>query len=91
MILISLTSRVVQFKGSTSWIVQSYTAFVATAIRRIVETPSKRWKSISLRILLEDMAKNDIELTRERFLRLYYTKSGKFADSCSTDCVDWAR
>ena len=22
---------------------------------------------------------------------LYYTKSGKFAHSCSTDCVDWAR
>src|SRR5271166_346574 len=21
----------------------------------------------------------------------YYTKSGKFARSCSTDCVDWAR
>jgi|SRR5271157_1137345 len=59
------------------WIVQSYTAFVATAIRRIVETPSKRWKSISLRILLEDMAKNDIELTRERFLRLYRGSSAR--------------
>ena len=27
---------------------------------------------------------------RERRLRTY-TKSGKFAHSCSTDCVDWAR
>ena len=24
-------------------------------------------------------------------LERYYTKSGKFARSCSTDCVDWAR
>jgi hypothetical protein len=71
------------------WIVQIHTAFVATAIRRIVEKPrpepklkphaeakptsqsKPKSKSISLRILLEDMAKNDIELTRERFLNHY--------------------
>ncbi len=61
----------------TEWIVQIHTAFVATAIRRIVETPSKKWKSISLRILLEDMAKNDTELTRKRFLHLYRRSSAK--------------
>jgi hypothetical protein len=59
------------------WIVQIHTAFVATAVRRIVETPSKKWKSISLRILLEDMAKNDIELSRERFLILYRGSSAR--------------
>jgi len=59
------------------WIVQVHTAFVTTAIRRIVEKPSRFWKSISLRILLEDMAKNDIELTRERYLALYRGSSKK--------------
>ena len=53
------------------WIVHSHIAFVATAIRRIVEKPNRNWKSISLRRLLEDMARNDTELTRQRFVGLY--------------------
>jgi len=53
------------------WIVQAHTAFVATAIRRITEKPNRSWKSISLRILLEDMAQNDTELTRGRYLAMY--------------------
>jgi hypothetical protein len=53
------------------WIVQAHIAFIATAIRRIMEKPNRSWNSISLRILLEDMAKNDTELTRERYLAMY--------------------
>jgi hypothetical protein len=63
------------------WIAQSHAAFVATTIRRIVERPNRTWKSISLRILLEDMASNDSELTRSRFLDLYRgTSLSRFGD-----------
>lgn len=53
------------------WMVQNYIAFAATAIRRLMERPKKSWKSISLRILLEDMAANDEMLTRLRYRSLY--------------------
>jgi hypothetical protein len=52
------------------WIVQNYIAFAATAIRRMMERPKKSWKSISLRILLEDLAANDALLTRQRYRSL---------------------
>jgi hypothetical protein len=55
----------------SAWMVQTYIAFAATAIRRMIEPPKNRWKSISLRILLEDLAANDTMLTRERFRGLY--------------------
>lgn len=53
------------------WMVQNYIAFAATAIRRMIEQPNKKWKSISLRILLEDLAANDTVLTRQRYRTLY--------------------
>lgn len=53
------------------WMVQNYLAFAATAVRRMVERPKKGWKSVSLRILLEDLAANDTALTRRRFRSLY--------------------
>src|SRR4051794_11478510 len=45
------------------WMTQNYVAFAATAIRRMMEKPHPRWESISLRILLEDLAANDSLLT----------------------------
>ena len=57
------------------WMVQNYVAFSVTAIRRVIETPRRTpnpdWRSISLVILLDDMAKNDSVLTRSRFRGLY--------------------
>jgi hypothetical protein len=53
------------------WIIEAHIAFAATAIRRVTEKPQSRWDSISLRILLEDMAKHDSLLTRERFEAMY--------------------
>ncbi len=55
----------------SQWMVQNYVAFAATAIRRTIERPNKKWRSVSLRILLNDMAANDTVLTRDRFRRLY--------------------
>lgn len=63
------------------WMVQNYIAFAATAIRRMIERPKKSWKSISLRILLEDMAANDTVLTRHRYRSLYKNPvASRFAD-----------
>lgn len=61
------------YKGAdlSQWMVQNYIAFAATAIRRMIERPKKNWKSISLRILLEDLASNDTVLTRQRYKSLY--------------------
>jgi hypothetical protein len=53
------------------WMTQNYVAFAATAIRRMMEKPNKGWTSISLRILLEDLAANDSLLTRTRYQDLY--------------------
>src|SRR4051812_25215272 len=53
------------------WMTQNYVAFAATAIRRMMERPHSRWESISLRILLEDLAENDLLLTRARYQDLY--------------------
>ena len=55
----------------SEWMVQNYIAFAATTIRRMIERPSLRWKSISLRILLQDLAENDAVLTRQRYRSLY--------------------
>src|SRR5687768_14742871 len=38
------------------WMVQNYIAFASTAIRRMIEAPNRKWRSISLVILLEDLA-----------------------------------
>src|SRR5262245_8491069 len=53
------------------WMTQNYVAFAATAIRRMMERSRNQWTSISLRILLDDMAANDSLLTRARYRRLY--------------------
>lgn len=69
----------------SAWIIQNYIAFATTTIRRITERPRSKpnpvWRSISLVILLEDMAANDMLLTRQRY-RSYYKKSpaSRFAD-----------
>lgn len=59
----------------SEWMVQNYIAFAATAIRRMIEPPRKKpnpkWKSISLVILLKDLAANDTVLTRQRYRSLY--------------------
>jgi len=60
-----------------SWMGQNYVAFAATAIRRMVEPPKASWKSISLIILLTDLAANDSLLTRERFRELYKNSVAK--------------
>ncbi|MEZ6073970.1 MAG: hypothetical protein R3C10_27740 [Pirellulales bacterium] len=67
--------------GLFDWMVQNYVAFASTAIRRITERPKVRWSSISLRILLEDLADNDSVLTRQRFKSLYRNSVAlRFAD-----------
>jgi hypothetical protein len=64
-----------------SWMGQNYVAFAATAVRRMVEPPKANWKSISLIILLTDLAANDSLLTRERFRGLYKNSvAERFAD-----------
>ena len=64
-----------------AWMVQCYVAFASTAIRRMVEEPGRRWDSVSLLILLEDLKTHDDLLTRERF-RLRYPRNlrERFAD-----------
>ena len=57
--------------GLASWMAQNYVAFAATAIRRMVEPPKAPWKSISLIILLTELAANDSLLTRDRFRKMY--------------------
>jgi hypothetical protein len=51
--------------------VQDYIAFTAKVIRRVIEKPKRCRRSISLRILLEDKAANDIVLTSKRYRSLY--------------------
>lgn len=60
-----------------NWMARNYVASAVTSIRRMVESPGRKWKSISLIILLEEMAKNDSLLSRERFSRLYQSSSVK--------------
>jgi adenine-specific DNA-methyltransferase len=54
--------------------------------------PDGRWEKIPLSAF-----QSAAHLKGTRYYRLFsllapsYTKSGKFARSCSTDCVDWAR
>jgi hypothetical protein len=51
------------------WMAQCYVAFATTAVRRMVEEPSTRkgQKSISLVVLLRDLAAHSNELTIERY------------------------
>src|SRR5579862_7477875 len=74
-------------KGSThraelaAWIAQGQIAFACTAIRRATEKENGRWKIISLRRLLDDMALNSNLLTRVRYKQLYTgSLAAKFAD-----------
>ena len=53
------------------WMVQNYVAFASTAIRRMTETPTAKWQSVSLVILLDDLAKHDSVLTCRRCRALY--------------------
>ena len=65
------------------WMMQGYVAFAATAVRRMVEEPStkKGWRSVSLVVLLRDLAVNDNELTIERHRWLYrHSVAVRFAD-----------
>jgi hypothetical protein len=63
------------------WMAQNYLAFAATAIRRTGEPPKANWKSVSLIILLTELAAHDSLLTRERFRGLYKNRVAKrFAD-----------
>lgn len=69
----------------SEWMVHSYIAFAATAIRRMIEPPRKqsnrKWQSISLVILLQDVAANDTVLTRQRYKSLYKNSVAlRFAD-----------
>jgi hypothetical protein len=64
-----------------SWMAQNYVAFAATAIRRMVEPPKPGWKSVSLIILLTELAANDTLLTRHQFSGLYKNSVARlFAD-----------
>ena len=63
------------------WLTINYVAFATTTIRRIVEPPNKRWKSVSLRILLEDIATNSQQLTRKRYKSFYNgSRAARWAD-----------
>jgi hypothetical protein len=61
------------------WIAQAYAAYACLAIRRLTEPPNKRPPpkkgdprlTVSLAILLEDLALNRSQLTRERQRRMY--------------------
>jgi hypothetical protein len=70
-------SRIAPYVGGAhgaelaSWMGQNYVAFAATAIRRMVEQPRNKWKSISLIILLKELAANNSLLTRKRFRSLW--------------------
>lgn len=83
-----LLPHVGTYRGAdlSEWMVQNYVAFASTAIRRMIERPRKhpdrKWRSISLVILLEDLAANDVVLTRERYCKLYKNpKTSGHADS----------
>ena len=74
----SATPYVGQHQGAEllHWmVVQNYVSFAATTIRRMIEPPRKtanpNWRSVSIVILLEDMAANDTVITRQRFCSLY--------------------
>src|SRR5208337_2517133 len=82
-----LAPHVGSYQGAelSEWMVQNYIAFAATAIRRMIEPPRKKpnpnWRSISLVILLEDMAANETVLTRQRYCSLYkHSVASRFAD-----------
>jgi hypothetical protein len=53
------------------WMTHNYMANAITSIRRMMERPRAQWTSISLRILLEDLATNHGVLTLDRYRRLY--------------------
>ena len=59
------------------WMAQNYVAFASTAIRRLVERPNRKWQSVSLVILLEELAANDTLLSRTRFRRFYKSEIAK--------------
>jgi len=65
----------------------NYVAFAATAIRRMMEKHTTRWNSISLRILLDDMADNDAVLTRKRHRSLYKGPTVEVADEHFNELV----
>jgi hypothetical protein len=63
------------------WMRQGYVAFAATAVRRMAEEPKSAWQSVSLVILLRDLAKHTDLLTRDRYRRLYRNSVvARFAD-----------
>ncbi len=69
----------------SEWMVQNHIAFTGTAIRRMIEPPrtkpNPKWRSLSLVILLEDMAANDAVLSRQRYRGLYRNSATlQFAD-----------
>ena len=57
------------------WMIQNYHAFAATAVRRIAEPPKKKppkkQRTLSLLILLEDLASDRKLLSREWYTRMY--------------------
>jgi len=57
--------------GLASWMAQNYVAFATTTIRRMIEPPKKNLRSISLVILLKDLAAHDSILTRQQFRTMY--------------------
>jgi len=70
-----------------AWMVQGYVAFASTTIRRMVEPAKKSWKSISLRILLDDLKCNDTLLTRKRYRRMYRASTVECLADEHFDCI----
>lgn len=78
-----ITPHLKSNRGSnlSSWMAQNYVASATTAIRRVVEPVNARWKSISLVILLTELAANESLLTRDRFRKMHKNSVTKrFAD-----------
>jgi hypothetical protein len=70
------------------WMRQGYIAFAVTAIRRMVEEPKSnpKWKSLSLVILLRDLARHSSLLTIERYRQLFRKSVvARFADRWFAD------
>ncbi len=62
------------------WMQQGYVAFAGTAIRRLLEEPSKRNRSVSLVILLRELQQHKHLLTRRWFCSHYKGIVAKIAD-----------